>query len=84
MSVMLQECNYALPYASISCCLPKCHSTHPWPVGHFYLVIIASSQRLVNQPVKHPVQDLRSTVHWWIMPFDLVNFLWKGFLLQQQ
>ena len=23
MSVSLQECNYALPYVSISCCLPK-------------------------------------------------------------
>ena len=23
MSAMLQECNYALPYISICCCLPK-------------------------------------------------------------
>ena len=79
MSVMLQECTFLMPYCMFLLVVicQNGHTTQPWPVGHCSSVIIVL-QRLVNQPVKHPVQDL-VLFQLWITPFGLVNFLWKDY-----
>ena len=37
----------------------------------------------MHQPVEHPFQQVLVLFNLWIALFGLVNFLWKGLLLQQ-
>ena len=78
---MLQECNYALPYVSNSCHVPK------WPqyaaVACWLHLFRDYSVTVSREPTSRAPYSGFSTVPMMDYAVRFVNFLWKGLLPQQ-